>query len=164
MQHKLKICCVFFLSLLLLFSCDKKDKKKSKQYSTWIVNGTDTFTTSNVDSQIACNPDKSYCSATLMCEDAINWFNIGFYLDYMPSSGNIPLADFLQIPSNKSNYIFIYFYYQNKGGYIPMHPELDTMYIYSNGNKISYNLDAMWFVNNNDLTDSILIQGIFNIP
>jgi len=153
------------LGLLLgLTACHRDKTPAPKPYSTWIVNNHDTFRTNNVETTEACNPDHSYCASELMSMDNQNWFHIGFLLAKLPLAGKWPLGNFFENQSNQEEYAFIYFYHDGKGGYVPAHPELDTLYISSNSGKASYTLHEMWFVNNNDLTDSILIQGVFSVP
>jgi hypothetical protein len=138
MKHLL-IAALCLSGLLYLAACHKHDTNP-KQYSTWIVNEQDTFRTNNVDTEAACNPDHSDCGADISSYDSKNWFHIGFYSDHLPVEGKIPLGDFIQQPPDLNDFAFVYFYYQGNGGYIPLHPELDTLYIHSDNGKIYYEL------------------------
>src|ERR1700748_2886908 len=107
---------ILLIGLLLVWTACKKKKTEEaapKQYSTWIVNNHDTFRTNNVDSSIDCNPDHSYCVAQLSSHDLPNRFALGFYLSFLPISGNWPIANDTSI-GESSNYVFLTFYYNSQ--------------------------------------------------
>jgi hypothetical protein len=161
MLHKLKATILIASGFLLLFACNKKDKDAPKQYSTWIVNGADTFTTNNVDTQIASNPDHSNYGAVLASHDDKNRFSLAFQLDYFPSNGKYQLYT---PPAGGTVLTAIKFYYNNQFYYHTM-SKIDTIYTSSINNKPSYAMPPSWFINyNNPTGDSISIQGTFNIP
>jgi len=150
------------LGLLLdLTACHHDETPAPKQYSTWIVNNHDTFRTNNVDSNISCNPDHSYCSSGIMSKDPANWFSLGFLLDYLPSDGKYPLYT----PPGGGNVLCAIKFYYNNVFYYHTTSRIDTIYVSMANNKPSYAMTPCWFLNyNNPTGDSILVQGVFNVP
>jgi len=144
-------------------SCrDKHPPEPEKQYSTWIVNGTDTFRTNDVDKEIHCNPDYSYCVAAIGSNDLANRFDVAFALDYLPDSGCFEIRS----NNNTAGVILgtVTFYYDNLF-YYHTHSKLDTVFASSVNNKVRYTMPACWFVSyDNPTGDSILIEGVFNEP
>ena len=158
---------ILLIGLLLVWTACKKKKTEEapapKQYSTWIINGTDTFTTNEVDSSINCNPDYSYCTADFGSNDLVNRFGFDFFLPYFPSSGAWPLGDSTASNQQNSNYVYSGIRY-NSQFYIETILGKDTLYASSTNGKISYKLNPTWYKNYNNHDDSILVQGTFNLP
>jgi len=155
---------IFLAALLSLAlyaaSCrDKHPPEPEKQYSTWIVNGTDTFRSNNVDAQIAFNPDHSYGGAVIMSHDPENWFSLGFNTDHFPAGGFF----LLYIPSDSGFIAAIDLYYNNQY-YHSVPYAVDTLFASLHHNKVSYSLPPCWFVKHGDGNDSILVEGVFNEP
>lgn len=150
------------LIIVTLISCKGSNKKRA---STWTINGTETFTAmpGEVNVTTDCNPDNSYCIASLVSNDPSNRFSCGFYLDHFPTSGKWAMGSLAQTEQADPNYFYIDIRYNNKM-YIPLTPNQDTVHAGSNKNHATYQFQNIWFINKQDVNDSILVSGTINEP
>lgn len=153
-MKKLSVFLLIALSIIIQ-GCKKENNRK---YSTWIVNGTGKFT-QKATASIDCNPDHSYCRASLTTEGS-NRFGLGFRLDHFPTTGKYELITY----TPQEEVCAITFYYHDKF-YYHTPSKAHTMYASSERGKASYTMPPSRFVNyNNPTGDSILIEGTFNEP
>jgi len=142
-----------YLMLVLgiaLVAC-QKDKNKTKQYSTWYINGQE-INTNEVNSTIG------KVTAVINSFDNSNRFSLTFNVGYFPTFGEYWVNCSQQNPS----WCCLSIYYNGKGYYTK-----DNIFVTANrlNNKASYDLDSSWMFDALVApTDSILVYGTFNEP
>ena len=134
-------------SFLLLANCKKKD---TRNFSYWQVNQ-DKFSTNEVSvgegkaihELCATNLSNSFCFS----------FNLGYF----------PVSDSFKIDCSLNAFSWVCFTITYNGiGYVnPRNSYLKAISV--NGNP-QYQLSPTWFYNENKVSDSVLVQGVFNQP
>lgn len=145
--------------IVLLTGCDKSNNRK---YSTWTVNGTETFSTKQVTASVDCDSNQNDCRSVLQSNDDNNSFLIIFPVDYFPTSGYYFL-NYWGVSTGITNYCFVSFVYNNQKYFHPQRA-MDTLYADGDA-QARYTLSPTWFLSENaPAEDSILVEGVFNEP
>jgi|GEM_PF-1344914 len=151
--------------VLLVASCGDKhppepQPEPEKQYSTWIVNGTDTFSTNNVGYSINKSGTYLVSSGT---DNSFAFYNLGVgNVAYNAFSPGIHLLS-PEINNGNPELLRAFFIY-NDVRYTPMPNHNDTIEVLYVNEKVRYELYPSWFVSGNNAHDSIMISGTFNEP
>jgi len=132
---------------IILYSCKKED---SKQYSKWFVN-TDSFYTNDI------RADRGKAIHILEGNDFKNRYYVEFHLNYYPQEGSYPIRCLGQNP----DWVCITINYKGIGYIGPKNAYLQAAL--KNG-KASYTLEPVWFYNESNVMDSVLVRGTFNEP
>lgn len=149
MQNKITLLTYFVLVAFLVSGCDKKE---TKPYSRWTVNGEE-FTTN----EVVAAAGKT--QAGMSSQDAGNRFQVTFTIGELPRSGTYDLN--MAVPGQMC---VINFYYHGQL-YYSSPAQIGKVEAYEVKHKARYVLSPTWFVNAaRPQTDSVLISGEFNEP
>lgn len=148
MKTAYSIVALFFLSLLSP-SC-----KKEAKYSTWSIGGNN-FSTNKVE--IGEDVQGSRMSSL----DKTNGFHIGWGLTMLPWPGSHPIYTGIYDRTPYHLYVIIYFNEQKYSLSPNYEMKLTAIEI---GEKAQYTLPTSWFINNNNVNDSLLVSGTFCEP
>lgn len=150
------VTCIAYSSLIFALACNK-DKKK--QYSTWVVNGNEPFTTNDVEYSV--NKSGPHL-ASLYNENGFSFSNNGAGTAYNAFTEGFHLLSSDTV-SNNPEFLHAFFLYHYMS-YRPMPNHNDSIEVSSVNSKVRYKLYPSWFVNSSNANDSILIEGTFNEP
>ena len=134
-------------SFLLLANCKKKD---TRNFSYWQVNQ-DKFSTNEV------SVGEGKAIHELCATNLSNRFCFSFNLGYFPVSDSFKIDCSL----NAFNWVCFAITYNGIGYVNPRNSYLKAISV--NGNP-QYQLSPTWFYNENKVSDSVLVQGVFNQP
>lgn len=146
------------LLLLLLPACRRE--AHHGQYSTWIINHTDTFRTNEV------SYSSNKAGTGLATASGYNGFTFRNGSAGMPYNAFTPGTHLLspETESNDPELCRAYFYY--KGDiYTPSPDYNDTLIVTLENDKYRFTMRPSWFIHGEaGLEDSIIIEGVFNEP
>lgn len=146
---------IFGLSCIFVLACGKQHHKP---YSTWAVNGKDTFRTN----EVYYRKDKS---ETSLYSEGINSFAFSNLGAGVGADAFTPGIHVLSSDNSSHNpdLLHAFFKYYDTA-YTPMPFHNDTIEVLLISGKLRYRLYNSWFVNIDNPDDSVSIQGTFNEP
>ena len=140
----------YILYVLLLLSFTNCKKKDTRNFSYWQVNQ-DKFSTNEV------SVGEGKAIHELCATNLSNRFCFSFNLGYFPVSDSFKIDCSL----NAFNWVCFAITYNGIGYVNPRNSYLKAISV--NGNP-QYQLSPTWFYNENKVSDSVLVQGVFNQP
>lgn len=139
-------------SFVLIQSTSCKKSKERNQFSDWKINGTE-YRSNNVTIITTKG------AAVMECRESE-----GFSLVWFTSTGFPSKHERLwRIVDGAQNTIGVNIYYQGNNYMISSNEESFVQSRFNNS-KVEFPLSSTWFINQNNLADSILVEGIFREP
>ncbi len=143
-----------FVFLLVCGGC-KKDTQKHNRYSTWTFDGQQ-FRSNDVQASV----DGHYGDGSLVGKDGSHRFQLGFYVDGLPTTGSWPL----KYGTRNNSDFAIFYYYIDTNTYVISPHSTNQLIAGEVDGKASYQMSPTWLHHRYDANDSVQIEGTFNEP